>query len=307
MIPPELPGDVLQAAVEAMLPGVEVAALTRLSGGFRNWNFRVDAAGGSRLLRVYAAGDETAWKEQRLAELVSPKVRSPQYLNIQSVGDRVVAVREFHEGRPLHELIEREDWPAAKLGRRIGEALAAVHAVQFQECGELDRNLNITERYDISGSGVAEYVRMRLESGVGAGRIEPELVKQLAILLEDSASEVDEWCQRPVLVHGDFGATNLVRCAQGGVSILDWEFGFSASPMFDFGNLMRPPLETNEVFKRNLEESYRANGGELPENWLRLAQLADTITWAEFASRENAHPVMVADSRQRMQDLISHQ
>src|SRR5690606_38191265 len=99
---------------------------------------------------------------------------------------------------------------------------------------------------------------------------------------------------------GDFGPTNLVLTSEGNISVLDWEFGCSARPMFDFGNLLRPPLEDDGAFGSGLAEGYQMAGGQLPEDWPRLALLADTLAWVQFASRPHVHELVLADSLNRI-------
>ena len=45
------------------------------------------------------------------------------------------------------------------------------------------------------------------------------------------------------LVHGDFGAANiLVRQVQGAwqvAAVIDWEFAFAGTPLFDLGHFLR--------------------------------------------------------------------
>lgn len=115
--PEALPADELVALARSVMPGVDPAQLQPLTGGFRNWNYRVDSTSGARVLRLYAKGDRSALKERRLAELVGPDVATPRYLDIAEVGGRMVAVREFAEGTALHELIETPGVMSYEIGR----------------------------------------------------------------------------------------------------------------------------------------------------------------------------------------------
>lgn len=302
--PQAIPADELAALVRSVTPDIDPDQLQPLTGGFRNWNYRMNTKSGPRLLRVYTSGDRSAWKEQRLAELVAPEVVTPRYLDIEEVGDRVVAVREFVEGIALHELLQAGSSIGSDVAQTAGRTLAAIHRVRFDECGDLDTNLNITERYDMSGTGIVQYVRSTLAATHAAERLGPALTDELLRILEKHAGILDPWREHPVLAHGDFGPTNLVLCADGSLSVLDWEFGCSAMPALDFGNLLRPPLEHDDAFARELSAGYRAAGGSLPRNWRRLALLVDVMAWVAFAARPRVHELVIADARNRIEHTV---
>lgn len=276
-----------------------------MTGGFRNWNYRVDTSAGARVLRIYARGDRSAWKERRVAELVGPEVMTPKYLELAEVEDRVVAVREFAEGTVLHELLSADGAIAPDVAHVVGRALAAIHRIEFHEFGELDSDLGITERYDLSGAGIRQYVQRLLEAGGAGARLGPALAMELLRMLERSADLLDAWQDRPVLVHSDFGPTNLVMGPDDSVTVLDWEFACSAIPALDFGNLLRPPLEGNDAFAEGLAAGYCGAGGCLPRDWRRLAVLADVAAWVAFAARPHVHELVLADARDRIQHAIS--
>ena len=298
--PEPLSEEELVQAVDAVLPGTDVKELRPMTGGFRNRNYQVGTGPTSRVLRIYAAGHRCAWKEQRLAELVSPEVDTPRYLDIAEVGDRVVAVREFVEGTALHEVLERSEGVDPDVWVGVGQTLASIHRIEFDECGELDANLQLTERFDVSGAGFAQYARRKLETGPALQRLGTTVGDDVLRLLERHAHLIDAWGGVPVLMHSDFGPTNLVLAEAGHVSVLDWEFGCSGRPALDFGNLMRPPLEDVEVAARGIAEGYRDGGGSLPDEWQQIAQLVDLIAWVEFASRPSAAELVIADARARI-------
>ena len=302
--PEAIPADELAALARLAMPGIDPKQLQPLIGGFRNWNYRVDTPLGSRVLRVYARSDRAAWKERRVAELVAPEVGTPKYIDILEAGDRVVAVREFVEGTALHELIQAGIVVGADVAREVGRTLAAVHRIEFDEFGELDASLNIGERYDVSGAGIAAYVRRTLAASACGERLGTALTHELLRTLDTSSCLLDAWRGRPVLAHSDFGPTNLVLSSDGSVSVLDWEFACSATPALDFGNLLRPPLADNEGFADGLAAGYRAAGGYLPENWRRLAVLVDVVAWVSFAAGPQIHELVLADARDRIEHAV---
>lgn len=302
--PELLAEEELVAALESVLPGTDVKTLRPMTGGFRNRNYQVGTGPESRVLRIYSAGDRSAWKEQRLAELVAPEVETPKYLDILEVGERVVAVREFVEGAVLHELFERSERMSLEVAAAVGRTLASIHRIEFDECGELNANLEVTEHYEVSGAGFADYARRKLESGLATERLGAAAGEEVVRLLEVHADLIDAWEGGPVLMHSDFGPTNLVLTAADGVSVLDWEFACSGRPAMDFGNLMRPPLESDESAARGIAAGYREGGGSLPNEWQQIAQLVDLLAWVEFASRPRVAELVLADARARIDAAV---
>jgi hypothetical protein len=256
-------------------------------------------------LRIYAAGDRSAFKERRIAELLHDRVRSPEYTSVELVGDRVVALRRFEDGQPLHECLGDGSIATAQWGRRIGTALGRVHAIEFAAHGEFDATLTITERYDLSATGVVETLRNILASARARQRLGPALVKGMLEVTGKASESLAAWACPAALVHGDFGPTNLIATLDGELAIIDWEFACSASVAFDFGNLLRPPLETADEFAFGLREGYEAEGHTLPDDWRALARVADLYAWAQFAARPESHAIVIEDARQRIRHTLA--
>lgn len=303
--PAPISGEELAVLTETVLPGTDVTKLRLLTGGFRNHNYLVQTQAGARVMRVYGPGDRGAWKERRLAELIGSDVDTPKLLDIVEVSDRVIVIREFIEGTPLHERLGVEGGVGVEVAVAIGQTLAKIHRTEFDECGELDANLRITERYDMSGAGIAAYVRQTLATGPATERLGNDLALELMRLLDRHAEYLDTWDGVPVLTHGDFGPSNLIVTATGAVSVLDWEFGCSGRPALDFGNLLRPPLEADEVTVRGLAKGYQSAGGRLPKEWRGIGKLVDTLAWVLFASRPGAAEIVITDARARIADAVN--
>lgn len=302
--PAPLPTGELEQLARCVLPGIDASALQPLSGGFHSWSYRVETEAGTRLLSVCPAGDRGVWKQRRLAELVGAEVPIPRYLAIEQAGERIVALREFIQGQAVHELFDAPGFDRRAFGRLAGATLARIHRFTFDEFGVLDADLRIAERFDLGGAGVTDFVRQGLDKCVGLARIDSTTADALLRTLEHNAGRLDAWHGAPVLAHGDFGPTNLVLDGRGNLGVLDWEFACSATPALDFGNLLRPPFEGDELFAAGVAEGYTALGGELPKGWQELARLMDVMAWVEFASRPRVHDVILADAIERIRSVI---
>ncbi len=296
---PELPTPVLREVLRVVLPGTPLEALRPLSGGFRNHNFEV-LTSERYLLRVYPALSHEVHKERRLAELLRGSLETPQYHYVGEVAGRSVALRTFEPGQPLHELLRDPNQADAVLARQVGEALAKIHRIGFERAGELDATLGVAETFDLSTAGLLANVERLTKAAIAHQRLAPELATQLLATWQRDATELSPWTERAVLCHGDFGPTNLLRTARNTLSVLDWEFACAATPAFDFGNLLRPPLEAAHDFQRALADAYTSSGGVLPANWQGLALLADSLAWLQFLTRSECHPLVASDARLRL-------
>jgi aminoglycoside phosphotransferase (APT) family kinase protein len=142
-----------------------------------------------------------------------------------------------------------------------------------------------------------DYVRHCVIEGPGAERLGPDLTGRLMQFLDREAGRAAEWVSPPVLVHGDCNPSNFIVCDGRVAALLDWEFAFSGTPVFDFGNLLRPPVGRSASFSKGLAQGYEDAGGRLPDQWRALAWLADLYAWADFLGRQIVAREVVADAR----------
>ncbi|HKO92427.1 MAG TPA: phosphotransferase, partial [Polyangiaceae bacterium] len=199
--PPPLAREELEPIVAAVLPGIPVEELRPLTGGFRNHNFALPAALGRRvpggperacLLRIYAPADRTVFKEQRIAELLRGVVRTPEYLRVEQVGERLVALRAFEPGQPLHEVLLDPERATFALGERLGAVLASLHAFRFERHGELDDRLQVVSAHELNAVGLLRYVQGLLAGASGA-RLGPELSGSVFQLWQAHAPALETW------------------------------------------------------------------------------------------------------------------
>lgn len=100
---------------------------------------------------------------------------------------------------------------------------------------------------------------------------------------------------------GGLANTNLRVRSDAVAAVLDWEFAFSGSPFVDLGNVLRPPRGDDEAFVAAVAEGY----GPLPPEWRRMSRLVDLMAWADFLSRPNPGPALVADARMMIERAVT--
>lgn len=308
---PELRLD--HAAVGLLLrpafPEAEIAGIEYVTGGLMNTNIRVTLSGRAEpvLLRLYQRDPALALKEMRLGRKIASHVPVARFIHFAEGNPATghpYALMEWIDGERLETVVPSlGDGALAVLGASVGRTLAAIHGFTFDKPGFFDAGLRVPERIDIDADGLLAYLRHCLIEGRGGRRLGPELTAEAFAVAEQEGHLLAAWQRQPCLVHADFNGSNvLVRQSAGpddwGVAaVLDWEFAFSGSPAFDFGNLLRPPLQRLDAFFEGVTEGYRRAGGVLPPEWRRIARIADLFAWADFLDRPETTEPLVESAR----------
>lgn len=311
----ELSTKQLDELIAPAFPGQQIAEQKYTEGGLANTTIclRLSPSNITVLLRIFVRDPAQAKKEYALSELVDAIVPTPDVLyfspNNPFTGHPYM-IRQWIEGTRL-ELIAPNLTPqkVTSLGRSVGSTLAAIHKITFPTFGFFDEDLNIATIADPSGSGLIEFVHQSLSTNGGSRRLGAELTSKLIDFVTREAYLLDEWKGLPCLTHCDFGASNILvgPSADGWkiVGVLDWEFAFSGTPFFDFGNLLRKPLGDLNLFPESVQAGYTEAGGSLPASWRKMSLLADLCAWMDFLSQPNIGPELIKDARFVIKDMIA--
>jgi aminoglycoside phosphotransferase (APT) family kinase protein len=297
--------------IQPVCPGATVIERTPTRGGFANANYRVVVADRDvpLAIRFFVRDPQSAAKEFALNKMLAGRgLPVVPYLHValdNPFTNHPYAVRDWADGERL-EIVARDltDEATEQAGRSVGAVLARIHAIAFAQTGFLDSDLRVAEPASMGSDGLVEFLKLCLVDGRGAQRIEPAVVHALLTFVEREGHILDEWRGSPCLAHSDFGGSNILMRGAEVVSVLDWEFAFSGTPFFDFGNLLRPPLGQRPGFEAAVIAGYRAAGGVLPENWQRMSLLVDLYNWADFLNRPHASAAIIADATARIEQTM---
>lgn len=153
----------------------------------------------------------------------------------------------------------------------------------------------------MGSAGLRQFANQILSTTQATQRLGSDLAERLIEFISDKGKLLDSWTGVPCLTHGDFGPSNILVNKQNGKwsvsAVLDWEFAFSGTPFFDFGNLFRDPLGSHSQFANSVTEAYCQAGGVLPKHWKGMSQLADLTAWLEFLSRKDVSSQIVEDAK----------
>lgn len=287
--------------------------ITRLSGGLSNTNFKIEFLDGSHqraaLFRLWQRDPEKAPKEVSLLRFLSGRGFAPEIYAFEkpsALFEWPSALLEWVPGESLNFLC-RKTMPT-KVGFTVGKSLAEIHKVTFDRQGFFDDDLNLSRSEDFGSRGLVTWIEKCLSERAGS-RLGYAVAQSLIRTVRTHSSVLDcGWARSPTLTHGDFNPSNIILRKQAGKwtvsGIIDWEFGFSGGPTFDFGNILRPPIGEDPRFRLDFLNGYREGGGDLPQEWNRCRILADLVSWIDFLNMEQPGATLVADASNMIQKTI---
>ena len=117
---------------------------------------------------------------------------------------------------------------------------------------------------------------------------------------------VEMWAERLTeldwessLVHGDFNGANILVRSLGGTwgaaAVLDWEYAFSGSHLFDIGNFLRYERAEHPLVEPHFSLGFTRAGGRLRENWRNISRAVDLTALCEMLTRETLPDEIVAE------------
>jgi aminoglycoside phosphotransferase (APT) family kinase protein len=269
------------------LPGRRITRAETLSGGYSNDNVLLVTDSGERyVLRRYLRRNTCA-VEAALAARLRGVVAVPEVVAADPSGEagEPALLSRFVAGTMLSEALPGSPPDvASRLGRAAGEALAAVGSVSFPYPGFFD-DASLTPAEVEPTAQLAAFVDDRLANGDARGVLtvaEQDGLRRLAAEYEAVLADVAGARQ---LVHADYNPKNILVDAGSVVAVLDWEFAFSSTPLFDIGNMLRFEASYPTGYIDGFIAGFEGNGGELPRRWRRVSEGLDLYALADFLTR----------------------
>jgi aminoglycoside phosphotransferase (APT) family kinase protein len=283
--------------IEAVaLPNRRIVDAHPLTGGYSNENIRIIVDGGEayvlrRYRRAAACPVEIALAGRLVGVVPVARVVAADP-DGRVVGEPVV-LATFMPGRPVSELLPRLSVAeAGELGRATGHALAAIGRVAFPAPGFFaDGTLEPGPPGVDPTVGLPEFVERCLREGNADGHLDRTEQFHLLRYAEQAATVLTGLRGDRRLVHADFNPKNLLADGRSGgwrlTAVLDWEYAFSSSPLFDVGNMLRD--ERPPGFVDGFLAGYTEYGGYLPYGWRQISQALDLYSLADLLTRPPGH------------------
>ena len=250
-----------------------------LAGGLRNTHIRI----GDAVARIDTAEHGALPKEAALHRRVGATIRVP-------------AVLDAWPGAMLIEYVPHADLPGSReAGEQVGRTAAAIHAIPFDHAGFLDDRLDVPAPFPSAYDGLRDWC-----DGMLAGEPLAPWRKRISEVLDAAEDRMRESSQQAVLVHADFKPANVKWLPnERDVVVFDWEFAWSGPALMDLGQMIRWGVP--DEFVRGLETGY----GNLPDDWLRLAQLFDLFNMVAFIADGEGRPLRTRDAVARLEKTLA--
>lgn len=295
MLSPEALATLLAPA----FPGVAIRHAAPLGGGLANTLYRVDLAGRANpvVVRLHTRSPAACQIELACWRLTRATVPQAEILYADPAGDPPYLIMEYVAGTPFTAVLaagdlERISWAA----RGAGQALAAIHRHTFPVAGFFAPGADLVVGAAF-GDPVASYTATL--RGLLAGRMGARLGADLACAV---ARHITERAERlatagpTVLCHSDYKAQNLLVGGPLGIAaVLDWEFAFANTGLFDLAILLRWRHDLPPIFTTAALAGYRDAGGSLPPDWPAVTRLLDLLNIGTFLDQPQVGPTVVAD------------
>jgi aminoglycoside phosphotransferase (APT) family kinase protein len=281
------------------MPGMDLAAMTPLAGGWSGETFLAEVAGERSVVRIYARpslrGDSAHEVDAALLRLVRGLIPVPEVLEVRradpAADHPALLVTSFLPGVRADLLLpELGDARLATLGARLGRILADLAGMPMLKAGSfVDGDLRI-RGFAMNGQsidGLPEFVALHREAFLHWSQTEFERLGEVVTDAQALLDTVDRVC----LVHSDVNPKNLMVDPDTLeiTGLLDWEFAHAGHPYTDLGNLLR--FDRHPAYVEAVLETYTARHGGTPAEALDLARAADLWALVDLAARRGQNPV----------------
>lgn len=229
-----------------------------INNGLANTNvvFTVQDEPAQFVLRIYTRNTQVLALEQKLSDKLKDRIAMPEFLYVNHDIKYPYAIQPWIEGRHLYELFDLPESKLKTMAANVAHALTVISSESFPKAGFFKENFEI-EPFDNTSNHhpFVSYIEDCLTTGPAGRRLSPELKTALWEFVEknkDYFPKLEPSC----LVHGDFNFDNILidEKTLEVKGILDWEFAFSGSYLFDIGTLLR--FESPVIFGKTFIERY---------------------------------------------------
>ena len=303
--PPSLERRLLDALVRDWLErsdvlGRQVVHAEVLAGGHSNETLAVTADDGRRYALRRFVGSNTCAVEQALLHRLDGVVPVARVVAADPNGDlsgSPALLSVLVPGRDLGSVLPTLSLAQARAcGRQVGVTLARLGSLEFDRPGFFSGpDLVPGPPGTDPTSGLDVFVERCLADGTPAraalGSAAVDDLRQLASRLTPHLARLGG-ARR--LVHADLNPKNLLvddAADEDGrwrlTAVLDWEFAFSSSPLFDVGNLLRRPRGPG--FEDGFLAGFTEGGGDLPPGWRALSTGLDLFSLVDLMTRPPGH------------------
>lgn len=299
----EIAPKAIEGMVRLAFPSARLSSYEIIAGGCANLNVKITLESKAQpyILRVYVRDKEAPYIEQKLGVLLQGIVPIPQIYFIGDLEDHRFAIAEFMPGITLRDyLLNGEAQAMESLMREAGEILAKLQTIQFPSSGFFNRDLSIQESHTLPSC--VSFAKDCLNHPTVKETLGQVTISQIHKILED-CSDLFPDDGDSHLVHGDFDPANVLVHQINGrwhiSGLLDWEFAFSGSHLWDVANMLRYAHQMPPLYEYSFLKGIEHGGITLPPDWRRRISLLNILSLLDCLARSSPvhHPHRCADIR----------
>ncbi len=306
----QLPEGAVEKMVYLAYPNKKLISSELIAGGCANLNYkiRLEDEKYPLILRVYLRDKDAAYREQKVAALIKESVPVPLTHYIGELEEYHFAITEFMPGMSLRDfLLGNTSHDLMAIMHEVDMILSKITAHGFSKAGFVNKELEVI-LYE--SSGVIKFAQDCLNDRTVVSVLGPSVISEIQKAIEQYAYLFPTDDEKH-LVHGDFDPANILVDQINGswvvTGILDWEFAFSGSYLWDVANMLRYAHKMPPEFQNSFIEALEKNGIKLPAYWRTTAHLLNLSSLLDLLKRTDPqnHPHRCADIRELIDHILS--
>ncbi len=301
----------LKRLLQPLLAGSLITSAELLRAGRNNTLYKITAEDWEEalVLRLFQDDPAACKKEVEIFNLLHPRVPLAEILWADQEAHTYAypyTISRWVEGILVEDILAgKAQADLAEVGYGIGATLATIGSFTFAHPGFFHDGLHL-DNYEDEGveeesaaKGYLAYISSCLFPGKAERWLGAELTARLWSFVTENAHLLQVTAGSRSLVHADFGGSNLLARKERGhfciAAVLDWEFAFVGSSLFDLGNLFRYEWLLPGEFEAACLQGYVHHGGILPPDWKKIAKLFDLINICTFLQTPEPRGSLVED------------
>lgn len=282
--------------IEAMLkqahPQKKLLSYEMISGGCANLNIKInfEHEDNPSLLRIYLRDPAAQRREQKIGQLLYPTIPVPRTYYGGIYQNYNFAITEFMPGITLRDLLLSQHlYSLDDIMFKVGTMLAKVANNIFPTAGFFDHNLEIIQQ--TKPEDLLLFSQQYLHHQILKTHLTPQTRQKLSLFFEQYQPVLLNLTDHH-LVHADFDPANILVNQIKGVwqvsAILDWEFSFAGSMMWDIANMLRYAHLMPPIFATSFIKGTESCGIVLPPDWQVMVYLLNLISLMELLTRTDS-------------------
>lgn len=302
--------EMVESKIKFFYPRNNIEKFEVISSGLANINvfFKLTGINDSFLLRIYNRDNASLNLEMLLSQKFAHLIPMPEFLYVQKQKspEQSFVIQKWFDGISFYKILEEgTNTNLVRSAKSIAYVLSNIADQKFPAAGFFKDNLEV-KPYDSDNKNhpFISYIEDCLFNGHAGKNLGDELRDELWNYIQKNRELFPK--QEPAcLVHGDFNFDNiLIDVASSQViAVLDWEFAFAGSYLFDIGTFLRFELPV-EVKKEFISSFQDYSGISLPENYEKMVKIQDISNFVGLINHSKETPDRVRDVKRLIQETL---